>query len=1050
MSKPTLLIVLAGLLLFIFSCSTSDFIPVVPEADTGIPQIYDNQALERKSGDAVLWGYYDIYADPETMEAVIVPNRGLEFAVNIIKFLNNNPAGLQIDFGSVTSGTGYTDISLNVGITHPLDIEKFNGYDVKGVFIGNASGELDSNNDLIYGVDMSDQTLLNADGYTRWFNPGEFTTPGIFGYTKGNLASAGYTATATLNPYKYFGQGLDSTGGLWNYLNSGEPEAGYFLHGTTNVRNYQIRFPVPNPGIKFSYAIVAHWAGGDPQDHPAFSTETPAIGIIDHSDLWYVDSSNWGGNLWLDLYVFDRGAELVGGVMEEYQLVIESSVLLDPYELDISEMTPVFGNDNYHIYEVSIPADNITSADGNNVWVIAEYPGSDYSNPFGVPNSASTENLGAYFNYPLIVENQIPMEIMVTSPDGGEEYELNDQVTIQWTSDNVTGDVSIEYSKDNFSSDFQSIALHTENDGNYLWSIPADYSETVKVRVTSDDFPGTSDTSNNYFTILAPSVTVLTPNGGEFLESNNIYYITWTTTSIAGNVDIKYSTDNFVSDVQTVALDTDNDGTCTWNYVPCDYSSTVKVRIYSTDNPLVYDTSDNYFTIIETGWARAFGGLWYDRAQDVATDVWDNIFVCGSYGSDAEDTDPFIFKFNSCGALETYKIWGGTSYDSCSDIAVDHGNNVYICGYFMYTVDFDPGNGVDEHTSHGSSDFYVSKFNNNLEHQWTITIGGTGSDKAYGLCIDSSHTVWVTGYFNGSDVNFDPDDYAPLWSEGDRDVFVAHYDGSGNFLAAKNFGGWDNDVGNDIAVDSSDNVYITGTFEGIDADFDPSSTGSEYRTSEGEEDAFLNVLSNSGSHLWTGTWGGIYDDEGNAIAIDGNDVIYVTGAYANNVDFDPDTGTDYETSEGGTDIFITAFDDSGSHLGVVAWGNTNNDYAYSATCDGSNNLYITGRFFGTTDFDTSPGSSDFQGPAGAFLTKYNAYISTLFSYGWSRSWGYLDDTWGMGVTTDSLGNSFTVGKYMNTVDFAYTLPPCNDETKEFDASGEDDVFLVKRMPDGCW
>ncbi len=1138
----------AGILCMLVTVGCSDGVNTTPTTPPIDLEIAGDISLSSDSGPSesqtALWGYYDLFFDFENMEITHMPNRTIMYSVNIVHFLNMNPTDLQFSFNSVTPGTGYMDIDMMVAITHPLDNEKFVGYDVKGVFIANGTAELDANNDILYAEVGTDQMLTNPDGYTRWFNPVEFTTSGIFGYTQGVYASSGYSATATLNPYKYFGEGLGATDGLWTYLNSGDPTVGHFLNATTNSRQYKLRFMTPDPGIKYGYAIMANWAGGDPSDPPAFAVEAPAIGVDDHSDLWYVSDTEKGGNIDLEIYVFDRGMPLVGGVMEEYQITIESTLLIDPYVFTTVDMTPILTTTNYNVYAVTLPPDNLVSNEGNEYWVIVEYPNYDYSNPFGVPNMASTENLCSYMRHEIIVDDLPPMDLTITYPNGGEDFNQLDMIDITWTSDyltgqvkieyskdnfnsdihtiaaatdndgthpwevpaepsgtvkirmssvdypgiwdvsdayftiigpwvavdypnggeefeisdstdvtwysaNVTGNVSIEYSKDNFVSDFHSIGLHVSNSGSYPWTIPDDTSTTVKVRVSSDDFPSATDSSDSFFTILEPSITVLTPNGGEFLESNKIYEVTWESESLLGNVDIEYSTDNFVSDIGVVALDTPNDGSAGWNYVPCVYSNNVRIRVSSTADPAVYDISDDDFTIVETGWLRSLGSVNYDRLNIVDTDTNGNIFAFGTYGSGLEDTDPWLLKFSPCGTLEASAMWGSTYYDSAMGMSVAPTGHIFVTGSFFYTVDFDPGSGTDNHTSAGSSDIYISKFTNYLVHEWTITIGGSSSDRGQAINAHSIAQPWVTGYFTGFDIDFDPGTgFEYLHSEGDRDVFIARYDTNGNFIYAGNIGGVDDDYGNAIDVDTSHNVYFTGFVYGDNVDLNPGSGYSDY-WSEGGRDVFLVKLTTTGSYEWAEAWGGIGEDIGYGIAVDSPDVVYVTGQYENTVDFNPDTGSDTDTSEGGSDVFVNAFELDGTQLGSVRWGNVNDDIGYDVNIDDYGNLYVVGRFLGTTDFDPG-GGIDAHGPGGAFLSRFNAYNLYLFDYNWSRTWGNNDDTWGRGVSCDSDENIFIVGKYEGTVEFAQTGAPCSDDSAQRTSYGYDDMFLVKYMPFGCW
>jgi hypothetical protein len=182
-----------------------------------------------------------------------------------VKFLNTSMGiGVQILPGS-TPVSGY--FKLNVSITHPFSgTPRFTGFDVRGIFL--SSGELDADGLIMQGP--NDPRLLNADGWTRWWNPVEFTEPGLLGYIKGDLSMnpSGTPINATLNGYKSFADALLSNMDL-EFLTmiplTDQGGRAMFSSGKTNVREYRIQFPVDaGPKIYFDYAIDACWTLPNP------------------------------------------------------------------------------------------------------------------------------------------------------------------------------------------------------------------------------------------------------------------------------------------------------------------------------------------------------------------------------------------------------------------------------------------------------------------------------------------------------------------------------------------------------------------------------------------------------------------------------------------------------------------------------------------------------------------------------------------------------------------------------------------------------------------
>ena len=117
-------------------------------------------------------------------------------------------------------------------------------------------------------------------------------------------------------------------------------------------------------------------------------------------------------------------------------------------------------------------------------------------------------------------------------------------------------------------------------------------------------------------------------------------------------------------------------------------------------------------------------------------------------------------------------------------------------------------------TSTGDEDIFVSKLDSHGNFRWAKAMGGTGEDLGLSIALDTSGNVYTTGYFQGR-VDFDPGaGKATLSSAGDRDIFIQKLDSEGNYLWARAMGGANIDKGRGIAVDTSDNVYITGSFVG--------------------------------------------------------------------------------------------------------------------------------------------------------------------------------------------------------------------------------------------
>jgi Ca2+-binding RTX toxin-like protein len=319
-------------------------------------------------------------------------------------------------------------------------------------------------------------------------------------------------------------------------------------------------------------------------------------------------------------------------------------------------------------------------------------------------------------------------------------------------------------------------------------------------------------------------------------------------------------------------------------------------------------------------WAKRFGGpsaYDLDIASGIAVDGLGNVHTTGTFQGTADfnpgtgtfnmtsagDDDIFISKLNSSGDFVWAKRIGGSNFDGAHGIAVDGLGNVHTTGYFIGTVDFDPGatnfnlTGV---SSYGNA--FVNKLDAAGNFAWAKQLGGIDPAYSSGIALDGLGNVYSTGAFRGTG-DFDPGaGVFNMTSAGSDDGFVSKLDSAGNFVWANRIGGIYEDTAANIATDEFGNVYTTGMFfDTIDAD---PGVGTFTLISKGNADVFISKLNSAGNFVWAKGFGGVESDVANEIGLGSFGNVLTTGLFKGTVDFDPGPGV-YNQSSGGT--FVNAF-----------------------------------------------------------------------------------------------------------------------------------------------
>ncbi|MFX0105779.1 MAG: SBBP repeat-containing protein [Candidatus Hodarchaeota archaeon] len=339
-------------------------------------------------------------------------------------------------------------------------------------------------------------------------------------------------------------------------------------------------------------------------------------------------------------------------------------------------------------------------------------------------------------------------------------------------------------------------------------------------------------------------------------------------------------------------------------------------------------------------WYRTWGSVNYEECMGMTVDSSGNIYLAGYTYITMPFGDMVLVKYDSSGVQQWNRTWGGIDPDFGLEVAVDSSGNIYLAG-----------------NTNGSGAVYVDlvlvKYDSSGVQQWNRTWGGVNLERGWGVAVDSSDNVYVSGWTYS-------------FGAGDNDMVLVKYDSSGVQKWNRTWGGIDDDGGLKVAVDSSDNVYLAGRTRSSGA---------------GDFDLVLVKYDSSGVQQWNRTWGGIWDDKGMGVAVDSSDNVYLAG---------------YTFSFGmvGQNMVLVKYDSSGVQQWNRTWGGVYSDRGTGIAFDSSGNVYLAG-------FTLSFGAGDND----MVLVKYDSSGVEQ----WYRTWGGIDDDYSWGVAVDLFDNVYLSG-----------------------------------------
>src|SRR5579863_3454216 len=280
------------------------------------------------------------------------------------------------------------------------------------------------------------------------------------------------------------------------------------------------------------------------------------------------------------------------------------------------------------------------------------------------------------------------------------------------------------------------------------------------------------------------------------------------------------------------------------------------------------------------------------------------------------------------------ELGGGTNTSGAQAIGVDSLGNVIITGYTA-AVDFALVNAAQD-IFKGSQDIFVAKINSTgTALIYSTYLGGSASQSAAALAVDSTDAVWVTGSTQSTDFPL-MNAAQTLYGGGTSDAFAAKLSSTGVLEVSTYLGGDAADYGSGIAVDINKNAYVTGSTYGTF----PTTLGV---LQTGSGNGFVTKYNSTGTMEYSTEFGGA-GTYGQAIAVDGVGDAYVTGtSYATTVPGMPG-GSAQPANKGAGDAYVAKINPNATAYGYFTFlGGTGLDQGKAIAIDSSNEVFVAGQ-----------------------------------------------------------------------------------------------------------
>ena len=381
---------------------------------------------------------------------------------------------------------------------------------------------------------------------------------------------------------------------------------------------------------------------------------------------------------------------------------------------------------------------------------------------------------------------------------------------------------------------------------------------------------------------------------------------------------------------------TDKDGS---TYLAGNFTATTKLN----ENSKKLTGDNNIFiakfnTKGENVWLRQINSTEYCYIASISADLSGSIYLCGNFKGEintgeqnlisSKSKNAFIIKMDNEGDFVWSKQINGNFSNNKLFLISDSEDNLIFTGSFTGLLNIDS----TIYKSKYFTDILIAKFNDKSELITSKVFEGKANDLINDIAINKKNEIFLTGSFEKELTVSDN----VIKSQGRKDAFFIKLNNNLQLILSKQIGGVYDDYGQNISIDSKDNILLAGSFS------DEIHLSKEhYLISNGNLDVFLIKFDENNKIIWTESFGGLANDYQSSIAINASNNIYLAGTFRGEIH---KKESRINSSNFSSDIFLAKYDANGDFRFIESIGDTNTDFGKRLIIDNANYIYLAGNF----------------------------------------------------------------------------------------------------------